>query len=75
MPYVRRPADTARLRELLEAAAAAEQAVVDEVTRLRHEDSASWTDIAETTGTTRQNVFRKYGQYRWNPATRHAERE
>jgi uncharacterized protein with PIN domain len=73
MPYVRRPADTSRLQELLEAAEAAERAVIDEVARLRHEDSASWTDIAEAAGTSRQNAFRKYGRYSWNPATRQAE--
>ena len=73
MPYVRRPADTSRLRELLAAAQAAEQAVVDEVVRLRHEESASWSDIAEAEGTSRQNAFRKYGRYRWNPTTQHAE--
>jgi len=73
MPYVRRPADTARLGELLAAAQAAEQAVVDEVARLRHEESASWTDIAEAAGTTRQNAFRKYGRYRWNASKKRAE--
>lgn len=73
MPYVRRPTDTSRLRELLEAAQAAEQAVIDEVARLRQEDSASWADIAEATGTTRQNAFRKYGRYHWNASSRHAE--
>jgi uncharacterized protein with PIN domain len=73
MPYVRRPTDTTRLRALLEAARAAEMAVVDEVARLRHEDSASWTDIADAAGTSRQNAFRRYGRYHWNPATRRAE--
>lgn len=73
MPYVRRPTDTSRLRELLEAAEAAERAVIDEVARLRDEDSASWTDIAEAAGTSRQNAFRKYGRYRWNPVTKRAE--
>lgn len=73
MPYVRRPTDTSRLHELLTAAEAAERAVIDEVARLRHEDSASWSDIADATGTSRQNAFRKYGRYRWNPSTRHAE--
>ena len=73
MPYVRRPADTTRLRELLDAASAAERAVIDEVARLRLEDSASWTDIAEASGTSRQNAFRKYGRYIWNPDTGRAE--
>ena len=73
MPYVRRPADTTNLRGLLDAAARAEQAVIDEVARLRHDDSASWTDIADAAGTSRQNAFRKYGRYRWNPTTQHAE--
>lgn len=73
MPYVRRPADISRLQELLEAAEAAERAVIDEVARLRHEDAASWTDIAEAVGTSRQNAFRKYGRYVWNPDTRRAE--
>lgn len=73
MPYVRRFADTTRLRALLEAARAAELAVIDEVARLRHEDSASWSDIAEAAGTSRQNAFRKYSRYHWNPATGRAE--
>jgi hypothetical protein len=73
MPYVRRPTDTTRLRELLETAQAAEQAVVDEVARLRHEESASWTDIAEAAGTSRQNAFRKYGRYHWNATRKRAE--
>jgi uncharacterized protein with PIN domain len=73
MPYVRRPADTSNLRRLLDAAAQAEQAVIDEVARLRHDDSASWTDIADAAGTSRQNAFRKYGRYRWNPRTKRAE--
>ncbi len=73
MPYVRHPADISRLQELLEAAEAAERAVIDEVARLRHEDSASWTDIAEAVGTSRQNAFRKYGRYQWNPAKKKAE--
>jgi hypothetical protein len=59
MPDVRHPTDTTRLRALLEAARAAEMAVVDEVARLRHEDTASWTDIADAAGTSRQNAFRK----------------
>ncbi len=73
MPYVRRPADITRLRELLDAAKAAEQAVIDEVARLRHENSASWSDIADAAGTSRQNAFRKYGRYRWNPTKKEAE--
>lgn len=73
MPYVRHPADITRLRELLDAARAAEQAVIDEVARLRHEESASWADIADATGTSRQNAFRKYGHYRWNPTKKGAE--
>ena len=73
MPYVRRPTDTTRLRELLAAAQAAEQAVVDEVARLRHEESASWSDIAEAERTSRQNAFRKYGRYRWNATQKRAE--
>lgn len=75
MPYVRRPADTTQLRELLEAAQAAEQAVIDEVARLRHEESASWSDIGEAVGTSRQNAFRKFGAYHWNPAKKRAESE
>lgn len=75
MPYVRRPADTNKLRALLNAAAEAERAVIDEVARLRHEESASWADIADATGTSRQNAFRKYGRYRWNPTAEHAESE
>jgi uncharacterized protein with PIN domain len=73
MPYVRRPTDTTRLRQLLETAQAAERAVVDEVARLRHEESASWTDIADAAGTSRQNAFRKYGRYRWNATKKRAE--
>lgn len=73
MPYVRRPTDTTRLRELLAAAQAAEQAVVDEVIRLRHEEAASWTDIAEAAGTSRQNAFRKYGRYQWDATKKQAE--
>jgi uncharacterized protein with PIN domain len=73
MPYVRHPTDTTRLQELLAAAHDAEQAVVDEVARLRQEESASWSDIAEAEGTSRQNAFRKYGRYRWNPTKKRAE--
>lgn len=69
MPFVRKPCtDTTELCRLGAAALEADQAVVGEVARLRHE-GASWLDIAEALGTPRQNAWRKYRHYRWDPAT------
>ncbi len=59
MPYVRKRADTARLKELAVAARAAESAVEDEIVRLRRA-GASWTDIGEALGVTRQSAWARY---------------
>jgi hypothetical protein len=49
----------------------AEEAVTEEVARLRYE-GASWLDIAEGLGTTRQNAWRKYRNFRWDAETEQA---
>lgn len=59
MPYVRKPADTTVLRQLAAAARAAERAVEDEVARLR-QHGASWSDIGEALGVTRQSAWGRY---------------
>lgn len=72
MPFVRKSVvDTSELARLGASAAAAEQALIAEVARLRHE-GASWLDIADALGTARQNAWRKYQHYRWDPEARQA---
>jgi hypothetical protein len=73
MPFVRKnTADTRRLAELGRAEAAARHAVIDEVSRLRSEEGASWLDIAEALGTQRQNAHRRFKNYGWDPKRRRA---
>lgn len=71
MPYVRRPADIGHLSQLAQSLRMAEEAVTEEVARLRYE-GASWLDIAEGLGTTRQNAWRKYRNFRWDAETEQA---
>lgn len=59
MAYVRKRADTARLEKLAEAARRADRALDAEVVRLR-ENGASWSDIGEALGVTRQSAWARY---------------